>query len=255
MSRIKLFTVGQLARRSGVTVRTLHHYDEIGLLVPVLRHADGRRVYDRDSVLRLQQILTYRALGLPLDEIGRVLDDPAFDPRAALLAQRQAVLDRIARSEALIRGIDEALTLIDRKTRKDMDMTTLFGGFDPRQFADEAEARWGGTEAWATSARRTKNYTEADWARYQKDHSAICRAFAELAAAGAAPDDPAARAQAEAYAALINRWFYPCDAAHLGRLAEMYDCDARFQASFEAFGGGTARFVIAAFRAASVSGA
>ena len=254
MSRIKFFTVGQLAERSGTTVRTLHYYDEIGLLSPSMRSGSGRRLYDRDSVLRLQQILTYRTLGLALEEIARLLDDPAFDRRAALLAQRQAVTDQIAQSEALIRSIDEALALIERKTRKDMDMTTLFGGFDPSQFEDEAKARWGGTEAWTTSNSRTANYTKADWARYNEENTAICRRFADLAASGASPEGQAARAQAAAYAALIDRWFYPCDAAHLGRLAEMYEGDKRYRDSFDAFGDGTSAFVVAAFRAVSERG-
>ncbi|MBO9437005.1 MerR family transcriptional regulator [Ruegeria sp. R13_0] len=251
MSRIKFFTVGQLADRSGVTVRTLHHYDEIGLLKPATRAGSGRRLYDRDSVLRLQQILTYRTLGLALDEIARLLDDPAFDRRKALLAQRQAVTDQIAHSEALIRGIDEALALIERKSRKDMDMTTLFGGFDPSIFEDEAKARWGKTEAWATSATRTAAYTEADWARYHEEHTKLCDGFAGLARAGAAPDGVEASELSKAYADLVDRWFYPCEASALGGFADMYEGDARFRSTFDAHGDGTAEFVISAFRAAA----
>ncbi len=249
MSRIKLYSVGQLARHSGVTVRTLHHYDEIGLLMPAMRAANGRRAYDRDSVLRLQQILTYRTLGLSLDEIARVLDDPGFDRRAALVAQRQAITGTIARSKALIRSIDAALALIDGKTRKDMDMATLFDGFDPKQYEDEAQAQWGGTSAWKTSAGRTSRYSKEDWARYHAEHQEICRRFAEMAADGTAPASAGAGEQVEAYAALIDRWFYPCDAAHMDRLAEMYEGDARFRSTFDAFGDGTAEFVIQAFRA------
>ncbi len=251
MSRIKLLKVGQLAEQSGVTVRTLHHYDEIGLLKPAMRGGSGRRLYDKDSVLRLQQILTYRTLGLALDEITQLLDDPSFDRRAALLAQRQAVTDQIAQNEALIRGIDEALALIDRKTRKNLDMTTLFGGFDPSQFEDEAKVRWGKTEAWATSAKRSTNYTDADWAQYHKEHKALCSAFAELARANASTKGVEASRLARAYADLINRWFYPCDASHLGALADMYDGDARFRDTFDRHGEDTANFVIDAFRSLS----
>ena len=163
MSRIKLLTVGQLADHSGVTVRTLHHYDAIGLLKPAKRDASGHRFYDRDSVLRLQQILTYRTLRLPLDEIIELLDN----------AQSRAVSDQIVQAKALIRGIDEALALISCKSRKDMDMTTLFGGFDPSQFEDEAKARWCETGAWAISAKRTASYGDADWARYIEEHATL----------------------------------------------------------------------------------
>ncbi|WP_419914321.1 MerR family transcriptional regulator [Hoeflea sp.] len=151
MSRPKLQTVGQLARRSGVTVRTLHHYDAIGLLRPAERAANGRRLYDRDNALRLQQIMLYRTLGLSLEEIARILDDPGFDRRAALVAQRAAVEAQITQSRALVRGIDEALALIDDK--KEMDMATLFGGFDPAKFEDEAKARWGKTEALMSAVK------------------------------------------------------------------------------------------------------
>lgn len=248
MSRIKFFSVGQLAERSGVTVRTLHHYDEIGLLTPVTRSGSGRRLYDSDSVLRLQQILTYRTLGLELGKIAKLLDDPAFDRRAALLAQRQAVIEQFDRSEALIRGIDEALALIDRKTRKDMDMTTLFDGFDPSQFEDEAKSRWGDTDAWATSTKRTSDYSAEDWSRYHAEHAKICTGFADLAQRCAGREGSEARALVSAYADLIDRWFYPCDAAQMGSLADMYDGDMRFRETFDAYGPETADFVISAFR-------
>ncbi|WP_136660135.1 MerR family transcriptional regulator [Nitratireductor sp. XY-223] len=254
MSRMKLHTVGQLARRSGVTVRTLHHYDAIGLLTPAARSPNGRRLYDRDNALRLQQIMLYRTLGLSLDEIARILDDPGFDRHDALLAQRQAVVAQITKGEALIRGIDEALALIDNALQKDMDMATLFGGFDPSKFEDEAKARWGDTDAWREQAKRTSQYSAEDWRSYHTEHGAICERLAELAAAGAAPDGKEAQEAAKTYAALIDRWFYPCDASHLGPLADMYEADVRFQETFNAFGAGTADFVIPAFRACAQSG-
>lgn len=248
MSRIKLYTVGQLAKRSGVTVRTLHHYDEIGLLVPAMRTGNGRRLYDRDSVLRLQQILIHRTLGLALDEIARILDDPGFDRRAALLEQRQAITEQISRHEALVRGIDEALALIDNKTRKDMDMSELFGGFDPSLYEDEAKARWGNTDAWKESTRRTGQYSPDDWARYHREHREICQSFADMAAAGVSADANEATEAAKDYAALIDRWFYPCNTSRLAQLADMYEADARFRKSFDVFGEGTSDFVIRAFR-------
>ncbi|MEM7462679.1 MAG: MerR family transcriptional regulator [Pseudomonadota bacterium] len=251
MSRIKLYSVGQLAEHSGITVRTLHHYDAIGLLTPSHRSSGKRRLYDRDNVLRLQQILNYRTLGMPLDRIRSILDDPAYDRRAALLDQRKAVLQQIARSEALIRGIDEALSLIDGLDRKDTDMTTLFGGFDPDKFANEAEEKWGKTDAWHISQRRTANYTKADWKAYHDAHHLICSRFAELAKAGIQPDDPRSMELSSEYAALINRWFYPCSIAHLGNLAQMYEADQRFRKTFDEFGTGTAEFVIQAFKLTS----
>lgn len=252
MTRIKLHTVGQLAEKSGVSVRTLHHYDEVGLLTPAIRQGRGRRLYDRDNALRLQQILTWRVLGLSLDQIKKLLDDPTFDRRTALLNQREAVAVQIARSEKLIRGIDAALDAIDEKAKRKMDLKTLFGGFDPADFADEAQQSWGETNAWKQSQERTASYSEADWRRYHADHQALCAQFASLANEGAEPDSTRAAALARRYAALIDTWFYTCDASHLPGLADMYAADTRFRDSFDAYGAGTADFVIASFRAATV---
>lgn len=229
-------------------MRTLHHYDEVGLLKPATRGSSGHRLYDHENVLRLQQIMTYRTLGLPLDEIAQLLDDPSFDRREALIAQRKAVSEQIVQAEALIRGIDEALALIGRKSRKDMNMTTLFGGFDPSQFENETEARWGRTEEWRTSTRRAEKYSEEDWARYHAEHNAICADFAELAETGADAKSGRARQLVRAYAALIDDWFYPCDVHQMGALADMYEGDVRFRETFEKHGTGTSALVIEAFR-------
>lgn len=249
MSRLALHTVGRLARDSGISVRTLHHYDEIGLLHPAARSHGGRRLYDRDDVLRLQQILTYRALGLPLEEIRNLLDEPGLDRRSVLLSQRAAVERQIAQSEALLRGIDAALSLIDEHELKEMDMTTLFGGFDPAQFEEEAKSRWGQTQAWAESQRRTKRYSKEDWKRYQEEHREICEKLASLMRDGTSVGDPVTQRVAAEYAALIDRWFYPCDSAHLGRLAEMYESDVRFRKTFDLHAEGLSSFIMRAFRA------
>ncbi|MEM6463269.1 MAG: MerR family transcriptional regulator [Pseudomonadota bacterium] len=251
MSRIRLYSVGQLAAKSGVSVRTLHHYDNIGLLHPATRAANSRRVYDRDSVLRLQQILTYRTLGFPLDQIGAILDDPSYDRRSALLAQRKAVQSQIARNEALLRGIDEALALIEKATKRSMDMTTLFGGFDPGKFEEEAQRRWGDTDAWKISKQRTGDYSEQEWSEYNAANRAICERFAAFAECGLEPESPEVLKQVEAYRALIDHWFYPCQAAQMSGLADLYEGDARFRDSFDSFGPGTSALVIAAFRAFS----
>src|SRR5262245_31120003 len=106
MPSSRRYQVKEVAELAGVTVRALHHYDEIGLLVPNGRSAAGYRLYDDDDLLRLQQILIGRELGLSLVAIGRALDDPSFDRREALLAQRAALAVRSERAAAMIRAID-----------------------------------------------------------------------------------------------------------------------------------------------------
>jgi len=253
MSRIRLHSVGQLAKRSGVSIRTLHYYDEIGLLKPPARSQGGRRLYDTDSVLRLQQILTYRTLGLALEDIRRVLDDPKFDRRKVLLSQRAAVERQIAQSKALLRGIDEAIALIESTSEKDIDMKRLFEGFDPTLFENEVEARWGKTSAWISSRERTARYTEADWSAYRRENDAICQALNLLMEQGLCADAPEVQQQVQAYSDMVARWFYPCGAEQIGGLAAMYEADKRFRDSFDAYGQGMGQFVIRAFRVFSES--
>lgn len=230
-------------------MRTLHHYDEIGLLRPATRSDSGRRLYDADSLLRLQQILLHRALGFALEEIQSLLDDPAFDRRAALVRQRRAVTSRIAEHEALLRGIDRALSLIDGHQQKDMDMKDLFDGFDPKQYDAEAETRWGETDQWTAATRRTATYTEDDWARFNSENRAICEALAHLMVQGTPPDAPETQQQVEAYRAMTSNWFYYCDRQQIGNLATLYSGDKRFRDSFDRYADGLSVFVIAAFHA------
>src|SRR5688572_19997454 len=110
----RTYQVKEVAELSGLTVRALHHYDSIGLLVPSLRTAAGYRLYRADDLLRLQQILIGRELGLPLEQIRQSLDEPSFDRRRALQQQRTALERRAQRYGEMIRAIDVALALIDR---------------------------------------------------------------------------------------------------------------------------------------------
>ena len=138
------YTVGELAKHTGVTIRTLHHYDEIGLCSPSARSSAGYRLYDDDDVLRLQQVLFYRELGFPLDEIAGVLDDPSFDRAQALRDQRQELLTRRTRVDQMIAAVDAVLANLEKgMPMKPEEITQLFGGFDPAAHEEEARSRWG----------------------------------------------------------------------------------------------------------------
>src|SRR5215510_1254660 len=130
MQARRTYQVKEVARIAGVSIRTLHHYDEIQLLVPETRSRTGYRLYSDDDLLRLQQILIGRELGLPLEEIRRSLDDPQYDRKKALLAQREQLQTRARHTQALIRSVDAALAVMDKKEKKTMDMQNIFGGFD-----------------------------------------------------------------------------------------------------------------------------
>src|SRR5215472_9465910 len=196
--------IKEAARIAGVSVRTLHHYDEIGLLVPRLRSAAGYRLYDREDLLRLQQILIGRELGLTLHEIGRSLDDPRFDLRQALRSQRQQLQGRAERTAAMLRAVDAALAILDADNAgaestgaESMEMKTLFDGFDPSKYEDEARQRWGHMDAYKESARRTASYTTEDWARLKAEQERIYADAVAAMNAGTPPEDPAATSVAE----------------------------------------------------------
>jgi DNA-binding transcriptional MerR regulator len=244
------YRVSEVARLTGVTVRALHHYDEIGLLVPSRRSGKGYRLYTDDDLLRLQQIVIGRALGMSLERIHRSLDDPDFELREALTEQRALLVERFEQTEKMIRSIDAALAAIDRKTREtEMDAKQLFDGFDPAEHEDEARERWGGTAAYAESQRRTSKYGPEDWARMKAEAEAIVVAFAEALRKGLEVEDEAVLELAERHRLHIDRWFYPCDRVMHAGLAELYVGDERFAAHFDRHGEGVARYVAAAIKA------
>ena len=167
-------TVSEVSRLSGASVRALHHYDEIGLLVPSDRTAAGYRLYDRDDLARLQEILLFRELEIPLDDIATLLSGGAFDRRAALELQREMLLQKAVRTEALIASVERAINAERTGVRMTKEeMFEVFGDFDPTQYEDEVQERWGETDAYKESARRTARYTKADWDRFKAESEQI----------------------------------------------------------------------------------
>ena len=255
MSKGRTYKVKEVASIAGVSVRALHHYDEIGLLVPSSRSDAGYRLYNDDDLLRLQQILIGRELGMPLEEIKRSLNDPKFDRRAALERQRKEIVTRAERAVAMLRAIDTALAELTSeggKTMKEMskeEITSLFDGFDPSLYESEVKERWGKTDAYKESARRTSKYTKADWERYKAESYAIMADAAQLFRSGASADGEGAMAVAERHRLSLDRWFYPCAPEMHAGLADMYEADARFAESIDKYAPGLTPWWSAAIRA------
>ena len=250
MARKRSYQVKEVAQIAGVSVRTLHHYDEIGLLAPRGRTDAGYRLYDDDDLLRLQQILIGRELGLPLEEIRRSLDDPGFDRRTALLAQREQLQQRAKQTGAMLRAVDAALALIDAPTEGDtMDLKPIFDGFDPSKYEKEAEQRWGDTDAYKESMKRTKRYTKEDWQRCAAEQAGVYGDALQALQAGKLPEAPEVMDIAERHRLAIDRWFYPCSHAMHAGLADMYEQDSRFAENIDKHGAGLTPFLSAAIRA------
>jgi MerR family transcriptional regulator, thiopeptide resistance regulator len=243
------FTVGELAKLTGVTVRALHHYDEIGLVRPSQRSEAGYRLYDADDVLRLQEVLVLRELGVALPEIGALL--AATTDRAALLrAHRARLAARRAQVDALLAAVDHALGVLEKgQTMQPIDAKKMFEGFRHEDYADEARERWGNTDAYQESARRTKAYGPPEWAEIRQDSEQIYQQLAELMQQGAAVADPAVQQAVEAHRRHIDRWFYPCSKQMHAGLGDMYVADPRFAANLDKVAPGFAVYLRDAIKA------
>ena len=243
-------TVGELAEICGVTVRTLHHYDEIGLLVPSARTAAGYRQYDDADIDRLQAILTYRELGLGLDEISAAVDSPE-DSIGVLRLARRRLSHRMAKLQAIARSLDDVIAGGGRTTpMTPEEKLSVFGDFDAEAHEEEARERWGGTEAFAQSARRTSNYTKADWAAIDAEISAIYEEFMSLKRQGIETAAPEASEVVAKHRGHISRWFYDCSPEIHAGLGQMYVADERFAENIDKAGEGLARYMADAIEAA-----
>jgi DNA-binding transcriptional MerR regulator len=250
VTRSRTYQVKDAARLSGVSVRTLHHYDSIGLLVPSGRTAAGYRLYTDDDLLRLQQILIGRAFGLSLEEIRRSLDDPRLDRKTILLNQKQRLRERARETEGMIRAIDVALAALDGGRRKGvMKMEELFEGFNPAEYEEEAQHRWGTSDAFVEAGKRTKGYSPEDWKAIKAEQTALYEGAYAAMKAGNGPSDPIVMDIAERHRLSIDRWFYPCSHRMHRGLASMYESDERFRQGIDAHGEGLAAFLAEAIRA------
>jgi DNA-binding transcriptional MerR regulator len=244
-----MHTVGDLAQLAGVTVRTLHHYDEIGLLRPSGRTDSGYRLYAHDDLERLQEILVWRQLGFALPEIAALIDDsdPDRDRLSALRHQRELVGRESERLAATARALDAAITAHELGTTQKEE--AMFEDFDPSAYEAEVRERWGDTEAHRESGRRSAGYGEAEWAEVKAESDAVEADFARLLAAGEPADGEAARAVAERHRQHIAQWFYDLSPQMHRQLGEMYVADPRFGAHYDQRAAGLAAYVGAAIAA------
>ena len=239
-----VWTVGQVAEELGVTVRTLHHYDEIGLLHPSERSAASYRLYTAGDLERLQNIVVYRRLGFPLEQIGDLLDASGADLESHLRRQRAAVMSRLDELGELVVAIDRAL----EKEMSGLKLTPeeqreLFGDGYSEEYAAEAEERWGDSDAWKQSQRRTAQYTKAEWVEIKAEMEAVGTAFVEAKRSGQPATSEAAMDAAEQHRRHINDRFYDLTPEFHRNLGDMYIADPRFTKTYEDMEPGLAQYV------------
>ncbi|MFJ2779174.1 MerR family transcriptional regulator [Kitasatospora sp. NPDC087315] len=238
------YSVGEVAKIAKVTVRTLHHYDEIGLLAPRGRTRAGYRRYHDTDLDRLQRILFYRELGFPLEEIAAILDDDSVSPSEHLRRQHQLLTDRISHLQELAAAVEHAM----EAQKMGIQLTPeekfeVFGEAYQEDWETEAEQRWGGTAAWAQSQRRTGGYVKADWQRIKAEADALNARLVEAFTAGEPADGGAAMDLAEVHRQHIRDNFYDCTFEIHRGLAAMYLADPRFTATYEQLAPGLAQWL------------
>ncbi len=233
-----MMTIHEVSRLAGISVRTLHHYDAIGLLPPTALTEAGYRLYDDTALARLQSILLFRELEFPLRDIRRILDDPGFDQTAALKDQIRLLELRQAQLGRLI--------ALARETMKEGVTSMKFDAFDKteqEQYAAEVKQKWGGTKAYQEYSQREKDGAIGDPA-------GLMQCFAALGALKQLdPADPQVQAAVRALQQFITDHYYTCTPEILAGLGQMYTADDRFRSSIDKAGGeGTAAFAAQAIR-------
>ncbi|HEX6930280.1 MAG TPA: MerR family transcriptional regulator [Gammaproteobacteria bacterium] len=236
------YTVKQLAELAGVSVRTLHHYDEINLLAPRLRTAAGYRVYGEPELLRLQQILFFRELDVPLTEIGRMLDAVGFDPVAALEDHRAKLEQRLGRLHRLLNTIDRTIERY-RGEQAMLSDKELYEGFSDEtieRYKREAREVYGEGLVSETE-RRLKKLTKPEWDIVRKEGEDVTRAVAALM--DRSPDSSEVQAAVQRHHVWLNGNFYACSADMYEGLGRMYADNPEFRAYYDQFRDGLADFL------------
>ena len=241
-------TVGQVAVLAHVTVRTLHHYDRLGLLSPGGRTPAGYRTYTDADLVRLRQILLYRELGFSLEEIASILEKGS--DREHLRRQRELLRGRSLRLQNMIRSVERELGAREMGIElTPEERFEVWGEFDPTEHAAEADERWGETDAYKESARRSKAYSKDNWLQIKEESEKVTAGLIRAMQAGEPPDGAEAMDLAEEHRRQIDKWFYPLGyEMHVG-LADMYLADLRFTATYEDMAEGLAAYIAQAIRA------
>lgn len=228
--------IKKFAELTGVSVRTLHYYDEIGLLKPSsVDRFTGYRYYDESSVLRMQEILFYRELDFSLKSIAEILSSPNYDREKALKEQKKLLTLKKERLERLILSIDNAV--------KGENVMSAFDNSEFEAYKAETKEKWGNTKAYAEFSEKTKDYSKERFADINTGLEYIFRDFAELMQSGAEPNSSDAQALVKKLQAYITENFYTCTDEILAGLGQMYVADERFKHNIDKYADGTAEFV------------
>lgn len=236
--------IKEFAKLTGVTVRTLHYYDEIGLLKPSsVDEQNGYRFYDECCLERMQEILFYRELDFPLKEIQTILSSPEYDKNTALKGQKRLLMLKKERLERLISALDDAMKG-EKITMNAFDNSEF--EVQREKYAAESRKKWGETAAYKEFSE--KNHTKEQQNEAFLGMENLISEFAECKIGGASPDCEKAQALVKKWQDFITENFYTCTKEILSGLGEMYAADNRFAANIDRHDDGTAEFMRDAIR-------
>ena len=249
-----LWTVGEVAEISRVSIRTLHHYDSVGLLQPSERSEANYRLYTAADLSRLRRILTWRSLGFALAEIVRLLEADPAEERRALELQAVRLSRELHQTSEKLRAVTSLLQPgkpgegAEQMTRE--ELSAMFDGFDSSEYESEVQERWGDTAAYRQSQERTSRYTKADWKQIKAELDSLNARYVALMEAGTPPESPQAAQLAEAHRAHMHRWFYDCSPEMFRAVSAMWVNDPRFTANIDRLKPGLAAYQYASVQAA-----
>ena len=228
--------IKEFSRFTGVSVRTLHYYDEIGLLQPAqVDRTTGYRFYDEQSLLRMQEILFYRELDFPLKSIEEILSSPNYDKTQALKEQKKLLILKKERLERLISAVDSAM--------KGENVMKAFDNTEFENYKAEAQEKWGSTDAYREHQEKTKGYSKDKWNSMATDMDAVMGQFAAAMKNGDVPDSSTVQNLVKALQSHITENYYTCTKEILFGLGQMYVADERFKNNIDKHGDGTAAFI------------
>lgn len=235
-----MYTIKELADLAGTTPRTLRYYDQFGLLEPAVIGRNSYRYYDRSNLLTLQQILFFRELDVPLNQIQYLISQPNFQLQTSLKNHQEAILEKISRYEELLATIQK--TILDLEGEQKMSPEELFSGFDEKKYEQEARRLWGDSPRFKESQLKWSSYSEEEKDYIKKLGGEITRRMV-TENPQAKPDDPDVQAAVGEYYQYLNQYYYTCEVEFLRDLAEMWVQDPRFSVNFERIREGGAEFV------------
>ena len=233
------YSISEIAKLTNVSVRTLHYYDQIGLLSPSMVSQTGYRYYDEDALEKLQQILFYRELDFSLKEIAQIMNASDYRREDALIRQRELLILKKKRISKLIDLLDANLEGEKNMSFQEFDMSEIEA--QKEKYAKEVEERWGNTKAYEQSKARTASYQKKDWEEITRKSDEIMREFAQNM--HLSPESREASELVKKWQSFIDQTYYDCSDEILEGLGLMYMADARFQHNIDKFGEGTAQFM------------